>query len=103
MAQLDVSYQQLISASNEFNNQAQKVRNLTQQMTSVVSNFGTIWRSDAQRAYTNKFNQLKADMDHMFRKLSEHSRDLKDIEQTYKKTEEQIKSQIQPLQTDFIH
>lgn len=100
---LKVKPSELKSSANKFQNKATEVKNKTQQMLNLIDGIsGNVWSGDAQKAYKNRFNQLKGDMNNMYNRITEYVDDLNKIAQNYENTETSIQQTVGNLKTDVI-
>ena len=61
-AMLKVTPEKLIETAGEFANTEANIRNLTQEMISVVDAFKPIWQGEAATGFANRFASLSEDM-----------------------------------------
>lgn len=99
---IKVSTDVLVSTSNRFGEQNNKVSQLTRQMLQQVNSLNGIWQGEAQRSYCSKFQKLEHDMDQMRRMIDEHVTELKQMAQNYAKSEEKNTSSFNALKDDYI-
>lgn len=98
---LKTTPEQLKNKAAEFSTEGKSLKNLTNEMLSVVSGNGT-WQSTASQAYKKRFSKLQDDMNKMYRMIDEHSRDLTAIANQYSKTENENKQLANSLPIDVI-
>lgn len=84
---LKVTPEKLISTSQEFQQSGGRIRNLTQEMVSMVDSLKAVWEGEAATAYSTKFHQLDDDMEKMHRMIDEHVRDLEEMARQYQTAE----------------
>lgn len=84
---LKVTPERLISTADEFQTTGGQVRNLTQEMISMVDSLKSSWEGEAATAYSTKFHQLEDDMEKMHRMIEEHVKDLKEMAKQYQVAE----------------
>lgn len=84
---LKVTPEKLISTSEEFSATGTQVRNITQEMLTLVDSLKSTWEGDAATAYSTKFHQLEDDMEKMHRMIEEHVKDLQEMAQQYQTAE----------------
>lgn len=80
---IKVDPQKLISTANEFDTTGGQVKNLTDQMLSIVDSLKPVWEGEAATTYNTKFHQLEDDMGRMYRMVTEHVKDLNEMAQQY--------------------
>lgn len=101
-AMILVTFSEMQSAATQFGNSAAAVRNTTNQMLNTVSSTNGEWLGSAGTSYRNKFAQLQGDMNDIFRIITEYMNDVSKILQNYQAAENEIKNQINPLDTDVV-
>ena len=84
---LKVTPERLISTADEFQTTGGQVRNLTQEMISIVDSLKSSWEGEAATADNTKFHQLEYDMEKMHRMIDEHVKDLKEMAAAYQTAE----------------
>lgn len=84
---LKVTPDKLMGTADEFQTTGGQVRNLTQEMISIVDSLKSSWEGDAARAYNEKFHQLEDDMETMHRMIDEHVKDLNEMARQYEMAE----------------
>ena len=84
---LKVTPEKLISTADEFQTTGSQVRNLTQEMISMVDSLKSSWEGEAATAYSTKFHQLEDDMEKMHRMIDEHVKDLNEMARQYQTAE----------------
>ena len=84
---LKVTPEKLISTAEEFGSTGSQVRNLTQEMISMVDSLKNSWEGEAATAYSSKFHQLEDDMEKMHRMIDEHVKDLNEMAKNYQLAE----------------
>lgn len=81
---LRVTPENLQATASSFAGIGTTVKNLTQQMTSIVTSLsGQVWSGEDATAYVNKFNGLQDDMERIYKMIIEHSDDLGTIAQEF--------------------
>lgn len=100
---LKVSTEKLISTSSAFQSSGSTIRNLTNQMTSIVKSLtGQVWSGDAATKYVNQFNGLQDDINRMIKMIDEHVTDLQEMARGYESAEQQNASAAGSLESDVI-
>lgn len=84
---LKVTPEKLISTSEQFSATGTQVRNITQEMITLIDSMKSTWEGDAATAYSTKFHQLEDDMEKMHRMIEEHVKDLQEMAQQYQLAE----------------
>ncbi|MDD6729100.1 MAG: WXG100 family type VII secretion target [Eubacteriales bacterium] len=99
---LKVTPEQLIATANEFQSIGTTVRNLTGEMTNIVTGLSSIWEGEAATAYTAKFNGLQDDIERLHAMITEHVTDLNDMANVYSNAEKTELDEIATLSSDVI-
>ena len=99
---LNVDPQKLIAASTEFGSSANKLRGLTSEMMNIVRSTNGVWTGEAQASYNNSFSALEDDMTKLFNIVTEHSKDLNEMAQTYINAENKAQSEAAALPKDVL-
>lgn len=100
---LRVTPERLQATASSFESTGNTVRNLTQQMTSIVTGLsGQIWSGEAATSYVNKFNGLQDDIERIHKMIQEHSKDLQEVAQQFITTENANKEMASSLSSDVI-
>lgn len=97
-----VTTEELTNTSEAFGEQGNRVRNLTAEMTNIVTNLSNIWEGEASQAYLAKFRGLDDDIQKMHNMISEHVRELVEMAQLYSNVEQQNETEISNLASDVI-
>lgn len=93
----------LINTATAFQTTGTQIRNLTGQMTTMVTSLsGQVWSGEAATAYKNKFNGLQDDIEKMIRMIDEHVSDLQEMARGYESAESQNESLASTLSSDVI-
>jgi len=71
-------------------------------LNTSISRTKTYWIGEAGDAHRKAYEDQKADIDEILRRLEEHPRDLVSIAQTYTDTELEIEEYISSLPSDLI-
>lgn len=100
---LKVDASKLTSTATSFQSSGNQIKNLTTQMTTLVSGLtGEVWSGDAATAYVNKFKQLQDDINRMVAMVNEHVTDLQAMAQEYAKAENANITAANALSSDVI-
>ncbi len=100
---IKVSTEKLVSTASAFQGTGNTIRNLTAQMTELVTGLsGSVWTGDAAEAYIAKFKGLQDDIEKMNKMITEHVSDLNEIAREYDSAEGTSTSQINTLSSDVI-
>ena len=100
---LRVTPEKLQSTAASFESTGSNIRNLTQQMTSIVTSLsGQVWSGEAATSYVNKFNGLQDDMERIHKMVEEHSKDLQEVAQQFITAENANKDLANSLSSDVI-
>ncbi len=99
---LNVTPEQLISTSAEFQSKGAAVSNLTSQMMQLVINLSNAWEGDAASAYISKFRALDDDIQKMINMITEHTNDLNEMARVYQEAERKNVEQASTLSGDVI-
>lgn len=84
---LKVTPEKLISTADQFEKTGNQVRNLTQEMISLIDSMKSSWEGEAATAYNTKFHQLEDDMERIHGMITEHVNDLQEMAQRYQTAE----------------
>ena len=100
---LRVTPERLQATASSFESTGNTVRNLTQQMTSIVTGLsGQVWSGEAATSYVTKFNGLQDDIERIHKMIQEHSKDLQEVAQQFITTENANKEMASSLSSDVI-
>lgn len=99
---LKVTPEKLMSTADEFQTTGGQVRNLTQEMISIIDGLRSSWEGDAATAYNTKFHQLDDDMERMHRMIEEHVKDLNEMARQYQTAESANVDTSNTLRGDVI-
>lgn len=88
-AVLKVTPEKLMETAAEFQNTETAVRNLTQEMISIVESFKPIWQGEAATGFANRFASLSDDMERLFALIRKHSESLSEMANEYRLAEEE--------------
>ena len=84
---IKVDTQTLINTAEDFNTKGNQIHTLTTNMLELIKGLQSTWEGDAFAAYTGQFAKLEDDMDKMYRMITEHVTDLKDMAHQYEDAE----------------
>lgn len=100
---LKVDSSKLTSTATSFQSSGNQIKNLTTQMTTLVTGLtGEVWSGDAASAYVNKFKGLQDDINRMVAMVNEHVTDLQAMAQEYAKAESANITAANALSSDVI-
>jgi len=85
--------------ADNFQNKANDVKGLHDEMLNLIRNLMNSWDSDGAQAYSVKFNNLSTSMDTINRMIMEHVTDLKAMAANYAESETAAVSEIDSLPT----
>ena len=103
MALIKVDPSQLKSTATGFQSTGTQIKQLTGQMTQLVSTLsGQVWESAAASAYRSKFNGLNDDIQRMTKMVDEHVSDLQQMAAEYEKSESDNILDTNSLSSDVI-
>ena len=103
MSALKVTPSQLKTKSKEFNDDASKVKKVTNDMFSLIKELnGAVWSGDAATAYKNQFGKLDNDVNNMVKMIKEFSSDLQKIATEYERAEDVNQAASKKLETEVI-
>lgn len=91
-AMLKVTPEKLIETAGQFQNTEANIRNLTQEMLSVVESLKPIWQGEAATGFANRFAALSEDMNRLYTMIRKHADDLTEIAAEYSRAEEESSS-----------
>ncbi|MCR5688179.1 MAG: WXG100 family type VII secretion target [Lachnospiraceae bacterium] len=80
---LKVTPEKLIEAASEFMNTETVIRNLTEEMISIVESFKPVWQGEAATGFANRFSSLSSDMNRLYAIIRKHSEDLTEMANEY--------------------
>lgn len=90
----------LRAEANAFETHAQELRNLTNNMFSLIDSTSGVWAGDAHDQFVNKFNGLQDEMDYIYQMIDEYHTDLIEIADSYQQAEAENSSISQALTSD---
>lgn len=100
---LRVSPEKLQASAQGFETTGGTIKNLTDQMTSIVTSLsGQVWSGEAATAYTGKFNGLQDDMNRLYTMVKEYSEDLIAVAQQFSSAESKNVDAASSLSADVI-
>lgn len=99
---IKVTPERLMTAAQSFATQSAKLNDTTEGMLELVSGMNCFWQGEASQAFTNRFSMLRDDMCSMYRMVQEHARDLEQMAENYRETEERNEAEVQDLSADVI-
>lgn len=100
---IKVSPERLRSAASTFSQTANSIKNVTSQMTQIVTSFsGRVWSGEASNAYKSKYNGLQDDINRLVKMVNDHSQHLTQIAAEYTRAETENTSQANSLSSDVI-
>lgn len=99
---LKVTPEKLIEAAAEFETAGQNVRNITQEMISIVDGFKSVWQGEASMGFSNRFHELSKEMDRLYSIIKEHSDSLTQMANEYQSAEDESTQNAQSLLTEAI-
>lgn len=99
---LKVSPEQLTSTAAEFSSYGTSVRNITTEMTSIVTGLSSAWAGEDATAYIAKFNGLQDDIERIHAMIQEHVTDLNEMAKTYSGATAGNLTEIEGLSSDVI-
>lgn len=99
---LKVTPEKLIQSSGEFESLGGQMKNLTQEMLSLIQSLSSVWQGEASEAYRGKFENLSADMEKLYRMVQEHAGDLQEMAVQYQSAESGNTQQGSSMKTGVI-
>lgn len=99
---LKVSPEQLTSTAQEFGSYGTSIRNITTEMTSIVTGLSSVWAGEDATAYIAKFNGLQDDIERIHAMIQEHATDLNEMAKTYSGAMTGNITEIEGLSSDVI-
>ncbi len=99
---LKASVTDIKTASNKFGTLATDTKNLTDNMLKLVNDTSSIWQGEAHTAYVKKFEELRDDMQKIFKMIDEYRTDLSEVAKNYEAAETANKSAAQALNSNII-
>jgi len=99
---LKVNPEQLTCTASEFSSCAASVRNITAELTSIVSSLSSVWEGEDATAYSAKFNGLQDDIERIHAMIQEHVTDLNEMAKGYSGAITGNLTEIEGLSSDVI-
>lgn len=99
---LKVTPEKLIQTSNDFASVGSQMKNLTEEMLSLIKGLNGVWQGEAASAYSNKFDSLTPDMEKLYRMVQEHVQDLQEMARQYQNAENESMQQGSGLHSNII-
>lgn len=97
---LKVTPEKLLEAAGEFETTSQNVRNITQEMISIVESFKSIWQGEAATGFYNRFGELSDQMNRLYTTIKDHSERLSVMANEYRNAEDESLMNAQSLVTE---
>lgn len=94
-----VTPEELISTAEDFQGKGTEVRNITQEMISLVDGLRSIHEGEAATAYNNQFHKLDSDMELMYQDITKQVRHLNDIAAEFARSENKSVTEASGLPT----
>ena len=102
-AMLKVTPEKLIEAAAKFSETEASIRNITQEMISIVDAFKPIWQGEAATGFANRFASLSDDMEKLYAMIRRHSEDLTEMATEYRQAEEESSNLAGTLVTEAVN
>jgi len=99
---LKVSPEQLTSTASEFGSYGATVKNITTEMTGIVTSLSSAWAGEDATAYIAKFNGLQDDIERLHAMIQEHVTDLTEMAKIYGGATAGNVAEIEGLSSDVI-
>ena len=99
---LKVTPEKLIETAGEFTNTESNIRNLMQEMISIVDGFKPIWQGEAATGFANRFDGLTDDMERLFAMIKKHADDLVEMANEYRQAEEESSNLAVSLTSEAV-
>lgn len=100
---LKASVDDIKKASTKFGSLATETQKLTNNMLKLIQDTKSVWQGEAQTAYSKKFDELRDDMQRIFKMIDEYRTDLTEVAKQYETAENANKAAAQALNSDVIH
>ena len=94
---LKVTPEKLTETAGEFQNTESNIRNITQEMISIVESFKPVWQGEAATGFSNRFAALNDDMNRLYALIRKHSDDLIEMAEEYRRAEDESNALAQSL------
>ena len=99
---LRVTPEKIMESAGTFATSAKSVKYMTDQMLHIVKSLHAVWQGSPSALYIQKFYALDNDMQQIYRKIMEHSKDLQQMAETYQKAEDHNVSVSSALPTGIL-
>lgn len=99
---LKVTPEKLIEAAGEFDSAGQNVKNITDEMISIVDSFKSVWQGEAATGFYNKFGEMGLQMSRMYSVIKEHSERLISMANEYQSAEDESSQNAKALVTEAM-
>ena len=73
------------------------IRNITQDMISIVNGFKSVWQGEAATGFSNRFASLSDDMNRLYELIRKHSDNLRQMAEEYRSAEDESNALAQSL------
>ena len=93
--------QDLRKESQNFKQHAEELKQTTQQMMQNVQSSIDVWHGDAQKSFTDKFQQLQKPMNSLFEDCMEYSNKVNEVAKQYAETEQMNTAEVNQLANDI--
>lgn len=94
---LKVTPEKLLEAAGEFEVTGQNVRNITQEMISIVESFKSVWQGEAATGFYNRFGELGEQMSRLYVMIKDHADRLSVMANEYQSAEDESLMNAQSL------
>ncbi len=99
---LKVTPEKLIETAGEFQNTEANIRNLTQEMISIVDSLKPVWQGEAATGFANRFASLSDDMNKLYALIRKHAEDLTEMANEYRQAEADSSEMAGSLITEAV-
>ena len=99
---MKVTPEKLIEVAGEFETSGRNVKNITEEMISIVDGFKAIWQGEAATGFANRFASLGEDMNRMYLMIKSHAEDLTQMANEYRSAEEESLQNAMSLATEAM-
>ena len=100
---LKVTPEKLIETAADFEATENSIRNLTQEMISIVDGFKPIWQGEAATGFANKFASLTDDMEKLYALIRKHADELTEMAHEYEQAEAESRDMAASLVTEAVN
>ena len=100
---LKVTPEKLMETAGQFQNTEANIRNITQEMISVVDSFKPVWQGEAANGFANRFAALSDDMNKLYALIRKHADNLTEMAKEYIQAEEESSTLAQGLVTEALN